>query len=210
MSNFRTKSQKEWRALKEVVKKSCSHPHRITVRIPSLLLVLLPMLALTWLSLLRLGPLLLFLLFLFSLPDSLSCWGPIKIAGWAIIKICAVSTWIVYHCRSISCHPSVRSKHNPVLLICLTLLLIDLFYHALLSLCLILNNLNELLTARWALDVLQCGHHLIELLLAQMTVVLPHNHPVGLPVLFTLLSERLSTALIYVHLLLLVHWSLVI
>jgi hypothetical protein len=38
-----------------------------------------------------------------------------------------------------------------------------------------------------------------------MTVVLPHDHPVGLPVLFTLLSDRLSTALINVHLLFLVH-----
>jgi hypothetical protein len=38
-----------------------------------------------------------------------------------------------------------------------------------------------------------------------MTVVLPHDHPVGLAILFTLLSERLSIALIYLHLLLLVH-----
>jgi hypothetical protein len=53
MSNFWTKSQKEWRALEEVVEKPCPNPHRISVRVSSLLLLLLTLLALVCLSLLR-------------------------------------------------------------------------------------------------------------------------------------------------------------
>ena len=150
MSNFWTKSQKEWRALKEVVEKPCTDPQSVPVRVSSLLLLLFPLQALVCLALLYLRPLLLFLLFLISMPDSLRSWRSIEIVGRAIIKICAVRTWIIYDCRSISGDPTVRPKDNPVLLISLstTNLIVDrLFTHLLLSLWLLINDLNEFLKA---------------------------------------------------------------